>query len=683
MEHSIRNKCFIFGFILCVFCCLPGNLFPQTAKLDRLRIEFQNIKGAKDSIWVDLCNSLSWEYHTINLDSAVYFAKEAQKQAENIGYKVGMARAYNLLGLVASLRNDEDSQERWNNMGLPLAEMSEDSFVKAVIYNDLANIYASRNENAKALNFYHNALRYTTKNDDVGTIITVGNIALLHSSMGNFDLAKSYLDQNIQKIANTKDPYVKCVAYLSKADYYYAIQALDSTILYCQKAFDIAKKTENFLIEVQCLNFLAKASKDQGHYEHSYEYLEQAIKLSDQKGYKYLNSDITYSLGKLYLAEKDFDNVIRLMNSAIEKLDPSSSNHLNYLKDYYGLLAIAYAGMEHYNDAYFFQTKEEEIKDSLYTLAQGQKVTELEIQYELEKKEIENSLLRSRQIHDSMRVKYHRTLNWAMFIFLSLTFVIVCLVWVSLKQKQRFAEQLQIEVSQKTADLQLKNEELEGFAHIVSHDLKEPLRNIISFVNLIERRFEDLNKEELATYFSFIKKSSNQLYNLVEDVLQFSKLGKVTTAFSLIDTAKIIKEAEKVLQPKIEEKNANITTQGIQPIHCSEAMLFLIFKNLLDNGITYNRSETPQVNISYELKNSQHCFMLSDNGIGIPAEFKEKVFKMFFRLHNRNEFEGTGLGLAIVKKLVDQLKGEIYLESEKSGTTFFIKLPIQDEATTI
>ena len=224
--------------------------------------------------------------------------------------------------------------------------------------------------------------------------------------------------------------------------------------------------------------------------------------------------------------------------------------------------------------------------------------------------------------------------------------------------------------------MSLKNAELERFTFMAYHDLQEPIRTITGFSHVLERRFPPEWKAKEENYIQYIKQSALQMQQLIEDILAYSNLSKSSSLELYTDLNSVIQEVEFSLQDSIEEKQALIRWDNLPAIRGERGQWVIVFKNLILNGITYNRSETPRVSISCLEGGDDYVFEVQDNGIGIEPKHHQSVFELFKRLHNRNVYEGTGMGLAIVKKLVNQHGGEISLESEPGlGTTFSIRIP--------
>lgn len=236
------------------------------------------------------------------------------------------------------------------------------------------------------------------------------------------------------------------------------------------------------------------------------------------------------------------------------------------------------------------------------------------------------------------------------------------------------------EAKLKHYNLQLKqsNYELERFAYIASHDLKTPLRTITSFLNLIDRHIKQHYQDAvLEEYLKFAMNGSRQMNQLIIDVLEFSKLGRIHNAREdQINLNEVVDAACQALQPVIEEKNAKIHKDQLPSLPGNFLMLKQLFQNLIENGIKYNESKPPVLFIKYQMQDTNYQITVQDNGIGIDEIYSDKVFEMFQRLHTSPEYEGTGIGLAVCKKIVSQLDGSIALKSKKGqGSDFIISIP--------
>lgn len=222
------------------------------------------------------------------------------------------------------------------------------------------------------------------------------------------------------------------------------------------------------------------------------------------------------------------------------------------------------------------------------------------------------------------------------------------------------------------------------FTHITSHDLKEPLRNISSFTSLLERRLKALLNSETSEFMNQIKNNAYQMHRLIEGIHNYSTIDlkeNLFTQLEEVDLQQLFEEIEKILATTIQERNAVINyDQDFPLINSAPDALQVIIKNLIENGIKYNRSEQPNIHISYRATPDKHHIIIKDNGIGIEHEYQQQIFKMFKRLHNQEEFKGTGMGLAICRKLLRRLNGDILLKSDTNkGASFIIILPIKTE----
>lgn len=230
-------------------------------------------------------------------------------------------------------------------------------------------------------------------------------------------------------------------------------------------------------------------------------------------------------------------------------------------------------------------------------------------------------------------------------------------------------------LKKKTQELEQSNQELEEFANAVSHDLKEPLRMISTFLEFLDKEYSQTLDDQAKEYINHALKGSDRMKHLIEDLLDYSKVGSSNHELSVLDLNKTLEDVLDNLHVVIHEKSAKITVDNLPSIKANEYQIVTLFQNLISNAIKYCK-ETPEVKVGY-LDDDQYCiFYVEDNGIGIDDYYKDYVFQIFNRLHSKKEFPGNGIGLSICKRIVNNLNGSIWFESTKGkGSKFFFKVP--------
>ncbi|GAB4254483.1 MAG: hypothetical protein Kow0027_20620 [Saprospiraceae bacterium] len=273
-----------------------------------------------------------------------------------------------------------------------------------------------------------------------------------------------------------------------------------------------------------------------------------------------------------------------------------------------------------------------------------------------------------------------RVITWSAVGLIVLLLGLLSTVFFLNRQSKQFNAKLKKEVERQTKELRISNEALERFAYVASHDLRTPLRNVISFIGLIQRRLINHNDADLNSFIQYAKDYANHMNRLLNDILDYSKMGerRLVATPTGIDLNQIMEKVFPMVKDDFREKQGILEVGLLPTVYGDETSLIRLFQNLLENAITYNDKETPLVAVQlHSVADGYAVFCVSDNGIGIDRAYHEKVFEMFTRLHNMEQYPGTGLGLAICKRIVNDMGGEIWMDSsEGAGTSVFFTLPL-------
>jgi len=219
------------------------------------------------------------------------------------------------------------------------------------------------------------------------------------------------------------------------------------------------------------------------------------------------------------------------------------------------------------------------------------------------------------------------------------------------------------------------NIELERFAYIASHDLQEPLRMVTNFTGLLEEEYGDELNDEAKQYIHYATDAANRMHILVDDLLDYSRLGHTDEEMKNIDSRKHVDMACEYLEEAINEKQAVVRYDDLPQTNYNPLRFTRLLQNLIGNAVKYCE-EIPLIEITCEDKDDVYLFAVKDNGIGMKDQYLEKIFEIFERLHGKNEYKGTGIGLAICKRIVEGSSGKIWAESQiGKGSIFSFTVP--------
>jgi len=259
-------------------------------------------------------------------------------------------------------------------------------------------------------------------------------------------------------------------------------------------------------------------------------------------------------------------------------------------------------------------------------------------------------------------------------IFLLMAYQLTVLFFDKLLKGENKVDKLVFDLKEQKQKLIESNEKLEQFVGLVSHDLKTPLRSISSFAGLIDKKIKDKGLDKINSYSKIIVDNAKHMTNMIHNTLTYSALGNEVEC-EIIDLNNLCTTIQNFYS---QDDTIDFNFEKLPIIKANYSLIFKVFQNIIENAIKYNQSEIKHIKVNCLKDKSFVNFYFSDNGIGIPKEYKDQIFELYKRLHSNSEYEGTGLGLAISKKVIEEMDGKIMVENQESGkgSCLVVSLPI-------
>lgn len=245
------------------------------------------------------------------------------------------------------------------------------------------------------------------------------------------------------------------------------------------------------------------------------------------------------------------------------------------------------------------------------------------------------------------------------------------------KELREYWENLEEQVKLRTEELAKSNADLKQFTYVASHDLREPLRMITTFLQLLDRRYKSQLVDDAREFIDFAVDGAKRLDKMIIDLLEYSRITNKEMMFSEVDFEEVMDQVNLNLNVVIYENNADITYDLPRNVRADENQMIILLQNLIGNAIKYRNDEKPKIHVSAKQDGNFYVFQVKDNGIGIDSKHLKRIFTIFQRLHTHQEYEGSGIGLSIAQRIVHQHGGEIWAESEPGkGSTFYFTIKI-------
>ncbi|MEA1896241.1 MAG: tetratricopeptide repeat-containing sensor histidine kinase [Bacteroidota bacterium] len=613
------------------------------------------LSSVDDSIKIVLLSQLTGEYKTSSLEKCLEYENQSLFIAELSNRTDWMAKAYLRIGKL--YHNTEMYSEAINEYvkAQSLAEQIRDSILIGYIYHELGKSYLNNGQTQESLSSFKQANHIAKlKKDTLSQILNYISIAELFLSLDNNEEALIYLHQCIPCIQDVRNYkyYVKILLYITK-------------------------------IEINAKNFTAAR-----------ENLTQASVLAQEAGLNYETANILYYLGLNFTGEDNVNLGMQHFNLALELANKYHFTDLIIKNEQE--LSVLLENNGNFAQALSYQKHIYQLKDSLRIQHRNQKMSFLDMKYDSEKKEKDIVLLKKEDaIQDASLSKQKRLRFYFLFVCIILivgagfsiraNFIKQRMTSI-LNQKKKLLEKTQEDLLKAKQKLQNLDDTKNKLFSIMAHDLINPFNALLGFASLLEEESNHLNKNEIKEYSAVIHQTANNLYSLLENLLQWSQsqTGKIITRKEMINISELVKSVVNLFQVMVDKKE--ITINSSVDKNClafaDYDLISAAVRNLVQNAIKFSPSGS-KIHLSVSCKRGKAIIVIADEGIGIQKEDQEKLFRPDEHISTQGTSNetGAGLGLIIAQEFIILNEGLIDLESSPGvGSTFTITLPGSDKS---
>jgi len=603
--------------------------------------------------------------------SGLEMAREKEEFSLAAGFANEMGRGFSVLA-------NYDSALSYFFIAEGFVQLTDDPSLQANILVHIGGAYNYLNEYKQALRYYNRVLGLEDSSKNHQVYLNVANI---YQDQGNFPQARENLMKSLEISERKQNRSAMAATMSAIGENFKTEREYEEAQGWFERALSLYEEIGSIFGEVVVLNNLGELSVVNKDFDEAKRSFETALLLNGTLGNPEFNATLLTNLGVVNRERGNLTEALKMMRRA--RKIAIANGYPNRLESCLKEMHRTFALQGSYADAYTYQSEYQALKDSLNLIRFDRQNQELQARFETKQREKEQQDIEE----SNLKLRLERQRLWLGLVAISLVVValLVALVlnryWVVRRLNLRLEERtFQIEsqnqaISASNDRLLSSNKELKEFAYIVSHDLKDPLRMIGSYVTLIERRYIDMIDEEGKEFFEYATRGVKQMKQLLDDLLKYMVVETNDYELEDVPLNEVLSSVKANLLNRIKDTNADVIIDQLPSVHGNRSLLILLFQNLISNALKFRSDNKPELRITVSRQGKQHLFAITDNGIGISKQYQDRIFSIFYRVYGKHQYEGTGIGLSICQKIVGLHGGKIWVESEEGkGSTFYFTL---------
>lgn len=672
-----------------------GNAYYFLGDIEKAKVHYLKCLKKREKLddperLIQIYNNLAVYYgYQGNQKKLTEFYKKAYNTSLSEGMKGETATYAFYLGDVYSTNNNYQEAIEYYLKGLEKAESANDSLLTGRINNRIGAVYKDLSNYDKSLEYYLKGLQHLegihNKRD---LAVSYNNIGIIHERLNNYDKAKEYYHKTLEIYEQLDLKDEMAIVYNNLGIVFDDTDQKDKALDYYQRSFELdqhAKDTNGMATSLNNIGLIYYNMKD---FEKSLEYLTQSLNYSKQNDNQYSIANTLNNIAEVLIDQQKYTEASRKINTALDIAKDIKAKEIE--EESYRLLSSLHESLGDHQKALQYYKMQSEIHDTIFSREKQNRIADIQIKYETEQKEKEIQLLKKDNEIHKLEIKKQKNFRNFVFFIVVLLILLIALIYnrFSLKKKNtRILEEKNKQLRQANEKLKKSEQNLrelnatkDKFFSIISHDLKNPFQALFGFSEVLYKQIHEHTREEIKEYSKAIYESAQNLFNLLQNLLQWSRsqLGSIKLSPQQTQIRESVEDIIQLLSINADEKNLTIDNTIPEDLeaYVDENVISTVMRNLLSNAIKFTPNGGKVV-ISGKEKKHETIISVSDDGKGISRDEMDKLFnieKGYTTKGTANE-KGTGLGLILCKELIEKSNGKIWVESKEKGSIFRFSLP--------